>query len=401
MDGEILDYPMFKVVGLTLDERYREIQKKGLIKVKLPFGEPCWLATRYADVRTVYGDRRMSRKLGLTHDAPGMFSSKHIKDPGLLLNRDPPEHTRTRRLAAGAFTPQRIEQLQSDIQNFIDTLLDEMAAAGRPADFVSSFSSKLPVRVLAAILGIPQDIAFEFKKWVDISSSLEVTPEGRDEARVRNLAFIKELIAERRTKPSKDLLSELVEARDQGDRLTEDELVTLAGNLWNGGFKTTAWQLGATVFTLMTHRAHWQELLDDPKVMPAAIEELFRWIPSFKHGVPFARWASEDMAYSDGTLVRAGEPVLGEFAVANRDESVYPNADALDFHRVDPAPHLAFVYGPHMCMGHHLARIQIRLTVETLLRRYPKLDLAIPADQVQWSTSSFMRSVDALPLKLQ
>jgi len=398
MKDEILKYPMFEDTGLTVNEGYKEIQKQGLIKVKLPFGEPCWLATRYDDVRTVFGDRRFGRSLGLDRDAPGLFPGALVKDPTLLLNMDPPEHTRIRRLTSGAFSPRRIQQMAPWVQGLVDVLLDDMVAKGQPADFVSIFSSNLPVRVLLRILGVPEGEANQFRGWVDIGSTLNVDAETRAEAHERTHGYIKGLIAQRRARRSDDLLSALVDARDQGDRLSEEELVSLGVALWHGGFKTTLWQLGTTVYTLLTHRRHWQELLDDRELLPAALEELWRWIPSFKYGVPFVRWASEDVEMSDGTLVRAGEPVLPEFGVANRDEPVFPHGWELDFHRVDPRPHLSLAYGPHHCMGAHLAHLEIKLTVETLLRRFPTLALAIPENEVSWSSTTFMRSVEALPL---
>jgi cytochrome P450 len=249
------------------------------------------------------------------------------------------------------------------------------------------------------VLGIPPERAVVFKKWVDISSALQGSMEDRQEAHLQTLSFIKDLVAQRRVQLGSDLLSELVQARDQGDRLSEGELVSLSLALWNGGFKTTLWQLGTTIYTLMTHPDHWRELKEKPDLLPAAMEEMWRWIPSFKYGVPFSRWAKEDLEYSDGAVVRAGEAVLGEFAVANRDETVYPDAGKLDFHRVDPAPQLSFTYGAHTCIGHHLARLQIRLTIQSLIRRFPNLELAIPADQVVFSSQSFMRSIEGLPLK--
>jgi cytochrome P450 len=400
MQSEIVRYPMFEAAGIDVDERYRDIQKQGLMRIQLPHGDPCWLATRYNDVRNVFYDhRRFSRSLGLSKDAPGMFPSNRVKDPSLLLNMDPPEHTRIRTLAAGAFSPKRIQEFEGWIQGYVDELLDQMVAAGQPADFVSIYSLNLPLRVLVKILGIPQGEADKFRSYVDISSSIGVDEKARSEAAAHTFAFIRRLIAERREQTRDDLLSELVNARDQNDRLTEPELVSLAMALWHGGFKTTVWQLGTTVYTLMTHPQHWQELLEKPALLPAALTELWRWIPSFKYGVPFVRWAKEDVEFSDGTVVRAGEAVLPEFAVANRDESVYPNGWQLDFHREDPQPHLSFTVGPHLCMGQHLARMQIRLTVETLLRRFPKLALAIPASEVVFEKTSFMRSVQSLPLK--
>ena len=160
-------------------------------------------------------------------------------------------------------------------------------------------------------------------------------------------------------------------------------------------------QLGTTLFALMTHRGHWQELVDDRNLLPAALEELWRWIPSFKYGVPFVRWASEDVELSGGVVVKAGEPVLPEHSVANRDESVFPNGWELDFHRHAPRPHLSLAFGAHRCMGAHLADLEIQAAFEGLLGRFPRLDLAVPADEIPWSGSTFMRSVETLPITLR
>jgi cytochrome P450 RapN len=399
MTTETINYPFCEPARLDVDERYKALQRGGLVRAKLPYGEPCWIATSYADAKTAYDFRRFGRRYGLTQAIPGMHSTENMKIPTLLLHMDPPEHTRIRQLAAGAFSPNRIQQLSGWIQGVIDELLDHIEAEGPGADFVKLYSEVLPVRVLASILGIPRERAFEFKQWVDISSAIGATIEEKLNARNTTAAFIQELIAQRRDTPSDDLLSLLVHARDEDDKFSEEELGSLSLALWHGGFKTTLWQLGTTVYTLMTHPKHWQELKENPDIMSAALTELWRWIPSFKYAVPFVLWAKEDVEFSNGIIVRQGEAVLPEFAVANRDEEAYPNADELDFHRVNPAPHLAFTAGAHTCIGQHLARLQIRLTIESLIRRFPNLALAVPAEEIKFSTSSFMRSVEALPLK--
>jgi cytochrome P450 RapN len=195
------------------------------------------------------------------------------------------------------------------------------------------------------------------------------------------------------------LLHMLVHARDDEDRLSEEELFNLSMAVWLGGLETTVNQLGTTVYALMTHRDRWQELLDDRDLIPAALEELWRWIPGFKYGVPFVRWTSEDVELSGGTVVQAGEPVLPEHAVANRDESAFPHGWELDFHRDQPKPHLSLAFGAHRCMGAHLANLQIQITLETLLRRLPSLELAQPAENIKFSDSTFMRSIEALPVR--
>ncbi len=149
----------------------------------------------------------------------------------------------------------------------------------------------------------------------------------------------------------------------------------------------------------MTNPAHWRELLEDVELLPAALEELWRWIPSHKYGTLFPRWASEDVVLSGTTVIRAGEPVMAEHMVANRDESAFEHGWDLDFHRVDPKPHLTFAHGPHHCMGAHLARLEVKLTMETLLRRFPTLQLDVNAEDIEWSSTSMLRSARALPLR--
>jgi cytochrome P450 len=398
--SQIIDYPVVQDRALDVDPVYKEFQEKGLVRVQLPFGEPCWLATRYEDVRTVYGDRRFGRVLGLPRDSPGVWLGQVMaKDPSMLLNMDPPEHTRLRRLTSGAFSPRRIGSLRDQVQVMVDELLDGMADRGGPADFVQMFARQLPPRVLTLILGVPVAEAQQFRTWIDTMTGMETIPEVREETIAKVNEYVRGLIAQRRSEETDDLLHVIVHARDDEDRLSEDELFNLFMALWLGGLETTVNQLGTMLFTLMTQRGHWQELVDDRSLVPAALEELWRWIPSFKYGVPFARWASEDVEMSDGTVVQAGEAVVPEHAVANRDESVFPRAWDLDFHREDPRPHLSLAFGAHRCMGAHLAHLEIQVALESLLARFPSMELAVPADQVPFSTSTFMRSVEELPVR--
>lgn len=394
-----IPYPFAEPTRLEIDPRYAAIREQGIVRIQLPYGEPSWLITRAADARIAYDFRKFGRREGLTHAIPGLHNTEGIKIPSLLLNMDPPEHTRIRQLAAGAFSPDRIQALGGWVQSLTDELLDEIEAHGPGADFIAMFAHKLPVLVLAGILGIPADKAFEFKKWIDISSDSSATPEAKLHARDTTLDFIRELIAERREKGTDDLLSVLINARDEGDKFEEDELVSLAMALWHGGFKTTLWQLGTTVFTLITHPDHWRDIKENPDNMTAALNELWRWVPSFKPGRAFGFWAKEDVTFSSGQVVKKGEHVLIEFAVVNRDNSVWPDADQLDFHRIKPPPHFSFTGGAHACVGQHLAKLQVRLAVESLVRRFPDLELAIPGGEVQFDPDSFMRGILKLPLK--
>jgi cytochrome P450 len=395
---DIRRYPFVEAVGLTIDPAYRKLQESGPIQVQLPFGEPCWLATRYEDCRTVYGDRRFGRRLGLAHDAPGMWPSEFVKDPTLLLNMDPPEQSRVRRLTSGAFSPGSVQGLAGHVQLLVNRLYDDLEGAGPGSDFVTLFSAKLPSQVMAGILGVPESDAPHFAALVDDLVGVGLAEETRSHAHSQLRDFIVGLIADRRVEKSDDLLSALVEATDEGDRFSEEELFNLALSLWLGGVDTTHSELGSMVYTLMTHPEQWRELQQDPTLLPQALEELWRWIPSHKYGVLFPRWASEDVLLSGGTLIRAGKPVMAEHTAANRDPSVFPGGWELDFHRVDPRPHLTFAHGPHHCMGSHLARLEVHTALESLLGRFPKLRLAVPPERIEWSTTSMLRSALSLPL---
>ena len=397
--SELLAYPFGPPDGLTVDPIYRELQSKRPIQVTFPFGEPVWLATQYEDCRMVYGDRRFMRSLGLTHDMPGLFDGELIKNPDLLLNMDPPEQTRIRRLASGAFSPGRIAKLEEQIQGHVDDLWDDVEAAGPGADFMDLFAPKLPARVMSDILGVPsRDEAEEFARLVDQMVGPGVDPEVRAAANVRIHGFITGLIASRREHPTDDVLQVLVDARDGDDKLTESELESTALGLWLGGVDTTHYEVGSMVFTLLSHPERFQELLDDHSLIPAALEELWRWIPSHKYGVFFPRWASEDLELPSGQPIKAGEPVYPEHTVANRDESVFPHGWEIDFHRVEPQPHLTFAHGAHHCMGSHLARLEVRLAITTMIERFPTLQLTVAPEDVAWEETSMLRGAKSLPL---
>lgn len=394
--SEIIEYPIVRYDDLTIDPLYLELQQQGPIRIKLPYGEPCWVATRYEDVKLVNGDRRFGKAFGIGRDTPRMHDAK-MDDPTLMANMDPPEHTRMRRLASGAFAPAKIRAMRGWIEDLVDELLDDVVAHER-RDFVSTFALILPIRVMGRILGVSDADVPSFRRWVNEMLSSKSDMDTRMRARGDLRAALARLIDERRAHGTDDLLSIMVHARDEGDQLAEEELIGLGQGLVLAGFETTAAQLGSSVYTLMTHRQFWDELLGDRSIMPAALEELWRWIPSFRHGQPMIRWAGEDVELSGGVVIPAGQAVVPELMLANRDESVFPHASELDFHRVDPEPHLALGWGVHRCMGAQLAQMEIEVTLEKLLERFPTLDLAVAPEDAQWSQTTFLRSPAELPL---
>jgi cytochrome P450 RapN len=251
---------------------------------------------------------------------------------------------------------------------------------------------------MTGILGVPRADVPAFRTWIDSMLAVNSTAEQRVDAQICLRAYVLELVAERRRQSTDDVLGALVEARDQGDQLSEDELVMMCLNLFLGGFETTVAQLGSSMFLLMERRHLWQDVVNDPQLLPAALEELWRWIPSHRYGTPLVRWAREDVDLSGDVTIGAGDPILPERGAANRDESVFPHGWELDFHRQNPKPHLALGFGPHHCLGAPLAQMEIEVTLAKMISRFPKVQLAIPAGDVRWSNTSFMRCVEELPL---
>jgi cytochrome P450 RapN len=397
-DTQLPAYPLTVRDDLIIDPAYRELQLRPAFKAQLPFGEPIWIATRYEDVKTVYGDRRMGKAVGHGRDTPRMSGNSHGHDTSRLDNMDPPDHTRVRKLASAAFSPQQIRSMSGWIEQMTSDLLDDVTAKGKGADFMELFAWKLPLQVIAGILGAPFESIPTLRGWVDTLTSEHRPFEERYEAYMSIQGFVRELIAERREHERDDLLYLLVSARDEDDQLSEDELVSLATTLFLGGFETTAAQLGSTVWTLMAHPHLWQELRADPDLIPNGLEELWRWIPSFRHGRTMIRWAAEDVELSDGVVIPAGDPVLPEHQVANRDETVFDDGWELDFHREDPAAHLSLSWGPHRCMGARLAHLEVESALRALLSRFPNLVLTVAPEDVTWSRDTLLRSPELLPI---
>jgi cytochrome P450 RapN len=395
---ELPTYPFVVHDDLTIDPAYRELQQRGPFKAQLPFGEPIWIATRYEDVRKAYGDRRMGKAVGYDRDTPRLHEMVHGSDPTRLDNMDPPNHTRIRRLASQAFTPPQIKIMTVWIDHMVTTLFDDLESEGKGADFMELYAWKLPLQVISAIIGGPVEMIPTLRGWVDELTGQTSSLEQRYEAYLSIQGFVRGLITERRENVTDDLLYLLVQARDDDDRLNEDELVSLTTTLFLGGFETTAAQLGSMVWTLMAYPHLWRELVDDRDLVPNAMEELWRFIPSFRHGRPMIRWASEDVEMSDGVMISAGDPVLPEHQVANRDETVFENGWEPSFHRTDPAPHLSLSWGPHRCLGARLAHLELEITLRELLKRFPGLELTVDPEDVQWSPVTFLRSALTIPI---
>ncbi|EFL20713.1 cytochrome P450 107B1 (P450CVIIB1) [Streptomyces himastatinicus ATCC 53653] len=362
-------------------------------------GRPAWLVTRYDDVRRAFADPRLS--LDKRHAAPGNYSGFSLP-PALdtnLLNMDPPDHTRVRRLVVKAFTPGRVEKLREPVRRVAGELLDAIEAEGR-ADLLAAYAGQLPIIVICDLLGVPEGDRRDFRAWSDALITPDpARPQGAKEAVGAMLRFYTGLIAKKRAEPGDDLLSDLIRVRDDetdggADRLSEDELTSLAFLILLAGYENTVHLIANSVLSLLDHPELLKELREDPARIPAAFDELAR----YEAPAPLAirRFPREDIEIG-GVTIPAGETVLLSVASAHRDPAHFQDPDALNPH-IGRSGHLALGHGIHYCLGAPLARMETDIALATLLSRFPGLRLEVPREELRWRPTIRARGLISLPV---
>lgn len=332
---------------------------------------------------------------------PDVFTSAHNtldlgEQPLIPLEVDPPEHTRYRRLLNPRFVPREIERLEPEVRGRLRLLIDEIGPRGR-CDFHEEVATPLPSGVFLALMGLPRSDLFQFLQWRDDTIRPDVEPDDFDGARrVRARTahaisdYFRLAIARLRRSPDDGLLSSLVEARIDGQPLSEAELLGISHLLLLGGLDTVTASLDCMVHFLATHPEHRQQLIDDPSLIPSAVEELLRWLTPV---MVVPRGVAQDVEMGEVQL-RTGDGVMLALGAANDDDTEFGEG-SVDFHR-DPNRHVAFGGGPHLCLGAHLARLELRVALEELHARIPDYRIADGAE-VHFSTG--IRQADHLPLE--
>ena len=374
-------------------------------RTRLPNGVEAYLVTRHEDVKAVLADPRLSKNAAESFPGwkPGRTGIPGEHRSGVaahLLNLDPPDHTRLRRLVAKAFTPRRIADFEPAVRRIADRLLDacEAAAAesGAAVDLIRGYACPLPVAVILEMLGVPEEDQAIFHEW-----AFGVVDRGgarggvaRSVRRIRG--YLREIIHKKRLNPGDDLLTALVRASDHGEQLSEDEAAAMAFILLFAGFETTINLIGNGTLALLTHPVQRARLAADPGLLDAAVEELLR----YDGPVEFATWRFTTEPISVGGVpIPAGEPVLAVLAAADRDPARFADPDELDLGRT-PNGHLALGHGIHFCIGAPLARLEGRIGFERLLARFPDLALAVPPDALRRHSGLIMRGLYELPVRL-
>ncbi|CAL9411939.1 cytochrome P450 [Streptomyces sp. enrichment culture] len=391
-----LAYPFGDPSRLDLHHAYgRLLAEAPLTRVTMPHGGTAWLATGYEAVREVMSSPAVSRAAAAENPAiPRLMPEP--PPAGTIMTLDPPEHSRLRRLVSKAFTARRVEAMRPRIQKAVDELLDDMVAHGAPADLVRHLAVPLPVRVICEVMGVPVEDEKHFRAFTEGIMGTTAFDSDEVKAAMGNFfGYFAQLVAERRANPTDDLLGALVTARDDDDKLTEQELVWLGVALLIGGHETTLNQITNFAYVLLHNPARAQELREHPELWPRAVEELLRYVPTGA-GSAFASLVTEDTVLH-GVPVAAGEAVIVDLGAANRDPAAFDHPDELDFHR-EPNHHLAMGHGAHFCLGAQLARTELHIALGTLLSRFPGLRLAVAEEDLVWRTGSLIRGLDEMPV---
>ncbi|MGI5348905.1 cytochrome P450 [Streptomyces sp. CA-250714] len=365
-------------------------------RIRLLYGEgDCWLVTRYDDVRFVTSDPRFSRDI-VGRPTPRM--TRHL----IPLDRavsfvDPPDHARVRAVVAPAFSRAGVERVRPWVESVVDGLVDDMLAAGPPADLVRYVTSPFPLEVVGEVLGAPPEDRPRLRDWADALFTRAADDAGLERAqqiKTAARAYFRRLAARRRRRPADDLMTRMVEAVDAG-RLDEEELLALATLIGLNGWHAVRNNVSNMVYLLLTRDELRERLLSAPELLPQAVEELLRWIPH-KNGVGQPRIATEDVEVG-GALIRRGEVVQVSYVAACRDPGRFSDPDTIDVDRQGP-PHLAFGHGPHHCVAPLLARMEAEVLLSTLLNRLPGLRLAVPREEVSWQQQVLIRGPVGLPV---
>ncbi len=366
-----------------------------------------WLLTKYEDVRAVLRDPsrfsnvRPQRSGGVQVSGRPEMHREDVAPLGTLtmLGADPPDHTRLRRLLDRDFTPAKIRAQEPHIQEITDRLL-EGAAQGESFDVAEDLAVPLPVTVIAEMIGIPPELGDQFKRWSDAATE-PFRPESTDEeihARNREIVAFREYlqaqIEVRHENPSNDFIGRLVAAHDEESKLSDAEVLSSVNLLLLAGNETTTNLISNAVLAMTKFPEQQQALRDDPSLIDVAIEEFLRYDGSVQFT---SRLALEPVEFQ-GQEIKAGEQLVVVLASANRDEDVFPDPNVLDFTRPRQR-HVGFGDWIHICLGQHLARLETKCALLSLLREFPDFELAIPEDEIPYRANFNLRGPKHLPIR--
>ena len=361
-------------------------------RVVMPGGTPAWLVTGYAQARAALTDPRLGKlPKGWRPDPDSLLASLDLH----MLNLDPPDHERLRKLVNKAFTARRVAELRPRITAITAGLLDDMSTR-REVDLLASFAFPLPITVICELLGVPVADRDQFRAWSATIVADTVSSEVFQAHATAMLGYFQALLAARRREPAGDLLSALISARDNTDRLSENELLSMAFLLLVAGHETTVNLIASGMLALLLNPGELARLRADRSLLDAAVEELLRYVNPVNNAT--FRFTGEPVEIG-GVPIGPNEVVLVSLSGANRDPSRYADPDQLDLSR-DSGGHLAFGHGIHYCLGAPLARLEAEIAFADLLERFGSMTLAVPPEALRWRPSTLIHGLESLPVRL-
>lgn len=379
---------------------YRQIRERAPI-LRSAVDHDTYILTRFADCEAVLRDPRWSSNPAHrpVPDGPmDVRTSMSLTGANVLLFIDPPDHTRLRKLVSKAFTPRTVERLRPRVQEIVDEILEDAAGRGE-LDVVGELGYLVPVKVICELLGVPTEDVDQFGPWSSDASRLldgvldeETTTRGLMGS-MQIIQYLNELIEDRRAHPSDDLLSALIAAEEQGDRLTEDELRTTVLLLFVAGHETTMNLIGNGMYALLRHRDQFDRLRADPSLIVSAVDELLR----FDGPVHVTMRIATTELDVGGQRFEPGDQAVTLISAANRDPARFTDPDTLDIGRMD-SHHLAFSHGIHYCLGAALARLEGQVAIGSLVQRFP--DMQIVTDPVEYREHFVLRGLKELRVSL-
>ncbi|ADD45790.1 cytochrome P450 family protein [Stackebrandtia nassauensis] len=371
--------PYTETTGSARHAAFAELAKTGPVqRITLFTGVTVWHVTGYAEIREVMSNPDVVKTADQVPHRDHVPEAVSAAMNSHMLSANPPHHTRLRRLVSAAFTRRRIETLEPRITQIAESLADDLAtqsADGSAVDVISGFGYPLPITVIAELIGVPVPDRDDFRRWSSIVVYGPIhTPEVYLDATTSLIDYVRRLIDDKRANPADDLLTDLVNVRDGGDRLSDDELTSTVALLLVAGHETTVNLIANTMYALLSHPGQLTALRADPERIPAAIEESLRFDGPVQIGIP--SFTAAPVRVGDVTIP-AGEVIVTALLAANRDPGRFPNPDTFDVSR-PPTPHLTFGHGIHHCLGAPLARLEGRIAIRTLLDRFGDIRLADP-----------------------
>ncbi|MEU8526642.1 cytochrome P450 [Streptomyces sp. NPDC048629] len=392
MSTAVVDYP-----GQAFRGDPPPLPEGPVARVRLPSGDPVWLVTGYAEVRSALNHPMLARisEEGADDPKAGSVTLSGRRHAHRTLQLDGPPHTSLRALASKAFTAQRVAGLRDRIQELTDTYLDRMEETGKPADLVSTLAYPLPIAVICELLGVPPEDQKLFVEWTDkLVTITGVRPEEVAAARGSLVAYLRDRLEAKRADPGDDLLSVWAAVQESDDRLVDEEVLHLAEMVLVGGFETTVNAIGAGMWRLFQNPDELDALKADPGLIPGAVEELLRFQPQ---APMFLIFIARDDFELGGVTIRKGEGVMPLPFAANRDPSRFPDPDRFDVRRKGNG-HITFGHGPHVCLGAALARMELEVAIGTLLRRFPGLRPAASLTELDWRSDRLVNGLRELPV---